>query len=347
MKANQSASGKWRNPYRSLPAARWGVQAAFAIFLVWIGIDFAAFLAQSEAGGQLAVSRPPAVEGFLPISALMSLKRLALAGAWDPIHPAGLTIFIAVLLGALVARKSFCSWICPVGTLSRALEWLGSKTLWRRRRQPTLMPRWLDLPLSALKYLLLGFFALSIARMDLASLEGFLGSPYNLAADAKMYRFFADLSMTGAVVLAALALLSIAVKNFWCRYLCPYGALLGLFSWLSPLRPVRDQSTCIDCKLCTKACPVELQVHAKRAIVSPECTGCLACVAACPVKSCMTVGRKAEKGLSPWLVPVAGVGILLVLWGWARLSGHWQSAVPTQVLAEAYRHARELAHPGM
>ena len=48
---------------------------------------------------------------------------------------------------------------------------------------------------------------------------------------------------------------SVFVQNFWCRYLCPYGALLGLTSLLSPLRIRREPAACIDCAKCAKACP--------------------------------------------------------------------------------------------
>ena len=113
---------KWRNPHRWLPRARTAVQAAYLLFLALVGAEFAAWLAQVQAGGVVTRARPSAVEAFLPISALLGLKRFLLTGQWDDIHPAGLTIFAAALGTALIARKAFCSWMCPVGALSRALE---------------------------------------------------------------------------------------------------------------------------------------------------------------------------------------------------------------------------------
>ena len=53
-------------------------------------------------------------------------------------------------------------------------------------------------------------------------------SPYGLVADVKMLNFFRDLGTVGAAVILGLVVLSVFVKNAWCRYLCPYGALLGL-----------------------------------------------------------------------------------------------------------------------
>jgi polyferredoxin len=65
-----------------------------------------------------------------------------------------------------------------------------------------------------------------------------------------MLLFFTEISRTAAITLIVLAALSVVIRNFWCRYLCPYGALLGLVSWASPQRVVRDGS-CTDCKACT------------------------------------------------------------------------------------------------
>jgi polyferredoxin len=335
-----------RNRFRALPSVRWGVQGAYLLFCIAIGVEFARFHAQLLAGGPVTASRPGAVEAFLPISALMGLKRLLLTAQYDAVHPAGLTILIAALCSAFFARKAFCSWICPVGTLSRGLEWLGKKTLWRKRKAETLVPTWLDRALLSIKYLLLAFFGWAvIVRMDVPAIEAFMFAPYNVAVDAKMLTFFTEMSRTVAVTLAVLAAASVFIKHFWCRYLCPYGALLGLFSWRSPQRVVRDPAACIDCRACTRACPAEIAVHASAAAATPECTGCLSCVAACPVPDCLAVGRKGREGWSPWLLPAAGVGTLLLLWAAARLTGHWDTSVPLPDLAEAYRQAKSLAHP--
>lgn len=335
-----------RLPYRSLPLARWGVQGAYLLFFLAVGYEFHRFHQQMLAGGPVTASRPGAVEAFLPISALMGLKRFLLTGQYDAIHPAGLTILIAALLSAFLARKFFCSWACPVGTLSRAVEWAGKKTLWRKRKAETLVPTWLDRALMSLKYLLLAFFGYVVLwQMDVPAIEAFMYGQYNIAVDAKMLLFFTDMSRTVAISLVVLAAASYLVKHFWCRYLCPYGAMLGLFSWLSPQKVVRDAPACIDCRACTRACPVEIRVHEKERVSTPECTGCLSCVAACPVDGCLAVGRKGKAGWSPWLLPAAGLATILLVWGVARATGNWHAEIPLPDLMEAYRNAASLAHP--
>ncbi|MGB7970886.1 MAG: 4Fe-4S binding protein [Candidatus Deferrimicrobiaceae bacterium] len=341
-----SGSVLWRNPYANLPGLRRLVQGLYLLFFVFVGIEFASFYRQIVAGGPITAYRPPAVEGFLPISALVGLKRFLLTGSYDTVHPAGLTILIAAILSSFFARKVFCSWVCPVGGISRALEWVGKKTLWKNRKPPVLVNRGVDLSLCSLKYLLLAFFAWAILwKMDVAAIEQFLQTPYNYAADAKMLLFFTGISRTAGVTLAVLVLLSVVVKHFWCRYLCPYGALLGLVSWMSPQRVVRDGSTCIDCRACTRSCPVEITVHRKASVWTPECTGCMTCVTSCPVENCLTVTRKGELSLSPYFIPLVGLGTIYLLWGIARLTGHWYTSLSQSTLTEVYRIAASLAHP--
>ncbi len=84
-----------------------------------------------------------------------------------------------VALG-LLAKKAFCSWICPIGTLSEMLAAL-SRRLFRRTLS---LPRLLDLPLRSLKYLLLAFFVHAVFwEMSPQSVVDFLDSPYNRVAE--------------------------------------------------------------------------------------------------------------------------------------------------------------------
>jgi polyferredoxin len=332
-----SARGaRWENPYGAVPKVRWGVQLAYVAFLVVVAWQFVRFHDAVAGDGPIAAARPPAVEAFLPIAALVAAKRFFLTGYWDMVHPAGLTIFLAALATAFLARKSFCAWVCPVGTLSRAVEWVGRKTLWRRRWPA--VPRWADLPLSAVKYVLLAFFLWTVVvMMPLGAIEAFLGAPYNLAADAKMLALFRHPSSTLLAVLGGLAALSLVVKHAWCRWLCPYGALLGLASVLSPLSIRRDPDACNDCQACTRACPSEIPVHRRLRVLSTECTGCLSCVAACTTKDCLGVTRKGARAWSPWLVPAGALSVMLGFWVVARATGFWIPEVAPEMYRLAYR----------
>ena len=193
---------------------------------------------------------------------------------------------MAILLMSLLAKKSFCSWLCPVGTLSEVVYKLGRKVFGHNFR----IWLWLDLLLRGSKYLLLLLFLVFILiGMSGEKVIKFLDAPYWAVSDVKMLHFFTKMSGTTMVVLAILTFLSLFYKMFWCRYLCPYGALLGLISAVSPFKIRRDATGCTGCQRCSAACPSGLAVHSTRSVSSPECTGCLTCVANCPERNVLAM----------------------------------------------------------
>lgn len=327
------------------------VQWAFAALNLWIGLQFYLWVRGYEQGGHAVVSRPPGVEGWLPIAGLMNLKYWLLTGHMPAIHPAAMFLLLAFLLISVLMKKAFCSWLCPVGTASEMLWKLGRRVFGRNLR----VPRAVDVPLRSLKYVLLGFFGAVIGFMSAEALADFMGTPYGLIADVKMLDFFRTLTTTGIVVLVVLAALSVVIENFWCRYLCPYGALMGLVSLLSPLKIRRDAEACIDCGKCAKACPAHVAVDRLVQIRTVECSACLACVAACPVENALQLALAPRKqaGAERWRGRVAGpatvaaamVCLFVGIVSFARLTGHWRTNLPQEIYAHLVAHANEVTHP--
>jgi polyferredoxin len=330
------------------------VQWMFVALNVWLGIQFVLWVHFYERRGEgLYVPRPAGAEGWLPIAGLMNSKYFLLTGRVPAIHPAAMFLFMAFLLMSLVLKKSFCSWICPVGTLSEYLWKLGRRVLGRNLH----LPRWADLPLRGLKYLLLGFFVFVIGAMSAEAIQDFMSTPYGLIADVKMLNFFRGMGLTAAIVLGVLVLGSVLVQNFWCRYLCPYGALMGVVSLISPVKIRRDPDSCIDCGKCARACPADMPINRLAQIRSVECTACLTCVAACPAQDALQFSfppRKASKSEERWrgrtLGPLTVAGILAVIFFGlifsAKVTGHWQTKLPRDLYMNLVPHANELSHPG-
>lgn len=316
------------------------IQAAFVLLCIWIGIEFYLFMEWGTSNGYTFFHpRPPGVEGFLPISALISLKYWMQTGIINEIHPSGLFILLAILAIGFLLKKSFCSWLCPIGTLCEGLWRFGKKVFGKNLT----VTRWLDYPLRLLKYLLLIFFIWSIEEMTVPALKSFIYSPYNKVADIKMYLFFANISSFALWTIIILMIFSVFIKNFWCRYLCPYGALLGALSWLSPMKITRNKSKCIDCELCTKVCPANIKVHKVRRVGSDECTACLECIEVCPVKNTLDVRTTFTKTRVPnWVFGSLIVGVFIAITGLAVLTGNWQNKISNE---EYLKRFRELDTP--
>jgi len=322
---------------------RRGVQTAFLLLNAAIGVQFWLWVRHFESGasGPPPVPRPPGVEGWLPIAGLMGLKSFLVTGRLPSVHAAGMFLLVAFLAMSFLLRKAFCSWVCPVGTLSDALAWIGRGMFGRT----FLPPKAVDVPLRALKYVLLAFFLYAVGSMGPAAIAAFLSSPYGLVADVKMLNLFRMLSLTSAVILTVLVVASFFVHQAWCRYLCPYGALLGLVAMASPVRIRRTPSACIDCAKCVRACPARLPVDRKLTILSPECSACLRCVAACPAADALALTAPGPRRLPAWAVAAALVFLLLGLSGFARALGVWGDTVPDATYRQLVPQARQLSHP--
>jgi polyferredoxin len=309
---------------------------------VWIGAQFYVFVRYYETGGRsLWASRTPGVEGWLPVAALMNLKVLLATGEVPRLHPAGLFLLIAFLGMSWLARKSFCGWLCPVGTVSEYLWRLGRRTFGRNFR----LPRRLDVALRSLKYLLLGLFVYAVASMPVPAIRAFLEGPYGVIDDVKMLNFFRFLGVAGGAVIAVLVVASVFVENFWCRYLCPYGALMGLAALASPLRIRRDISLCIDCDKCTKACPSALPVAQLVTVRSAECTGCLQCAAVCPAAGALAMSAPGRRRVPAWAVAAVALGVFAGAYGYAQWSGHWRTDLPERAYFELIPRAAQFEHP--
>jgi polyferredoxin len=323
-------------------------QFPFLLLNVWLGAAFYVWVCGFETGNPLrTMTRPAGVDGWLPIAGMMNFKYWLSTGHIPTVHPAAMFLFVIFVAISFLFRKAFCSWLCPVGTLSEYL-WRAGRRIFRRNFQ---LPRWLDLPLRSLKYLLLGFFVWAVANMSAEAIEDFMRSPYGVIADVRMLNFFRYLGETAAIVLAVLTLASVLVQNFWCRYLCPYGALLGIVSLASPLRIRRSPDDCIDCAKCAKVCPSALPVDKLVTIKSAECTGCLECVAICPAENALQMSfplptRTPNEGKLPAWAMAAGIAVLFFgIVGYAKAAGYWNGEVADSVYRQLVPQANEVVHP--
>ncbi|MGE5861614.1 MAG: 4Fe-4S binding protein [Ignavibacteria bacterium] len=340
-----------RNTEKPVQKYRFFVQSAFVLLCLWIGSEFYLFIGDLQINSAAAdFQRPPGVDGFLPISSLMSFYLFLKTGVVHSAHPAGVFIFLSIILMSFAFGKSFCSWLCPAGFISELIGDFGEKMMKKifKTKKKLILPKWIDYPLRSLKYLMLGFLFYSVFfLLTDTAIKAFLDSPYNLTADIKMYYFFADISRTALIIIAALFILSIFLRNFWCRFLCPYGALLGILSILSPNKVKRNHVSCIDCGLCTKICPSNIKVDKVKTVLSDECTACMNCIDVCPVADTLELKwlLPKKKKINKNAVAIGVISIFTVITGIGMITGNWQNNITREEYLYLHKNIHTFGHP--
>lgn len=210
-------------------------------------------------------------------------------------YVAGFLLVVGALFGRFV-----CGWLCPFGLVQDLLHRIPFPL--KQKKLPG--DRWLKY----LKYfILVGFVVvLPLTVLDIVG-QGkpwfckyicpsgtlFGGIPL-LAANPGLRAALGWLFTWKAVLLVVLLALSLVVYRPFCRYLCPLGAIYGLFNPIAFQRFSIDRSRCTSCGACQKACPMDIPVHQHPN--SPDCIRCGVCRGACPQNAiCWTLSRSRKK----------------------------------------------------
>jgi len=265
-------------------------------------------------GHQFGWGKVVGVDALCPFGGLETLWALIVSATFLQRVAASSVILLATVVAiAVVFRRSFCGYICPFGALQELFARAGSLVWGNRRPQ---MPTMLDRPARYLKYVLLvGFVVWSwqAAELVLRPYDPWVAWMHLGAPDLKTV--VAEFAV-GFVVLGVSVVGSFVYDRFFCKYLCPMGALLAIVSKFSIFKIRRDTTTCTNCKACDKACPVNVSVSTVETVDSPECIDCSECVNVCPVKGTLTVtGPKNKSGQRVTLGTMAVLGSVLAIIG--------------------------------
>ncbi|RPH96663.1 4Fe-4S binding protein [candidate division KSB1 bacterium] len=218
-------------------------------------------------------------ENFCPFGGMESLWGLITTKEFScSLGPLNLSILIAVLILAIIAKKAFCGWACPIGFLSELAGRLGG-LIWKKRPRPD--PK-VNRAAKLLRYVVLVAALYFTYKAGELILRGY--DPYFLIFS----RFgHGSLGTVSWIVLGALLVGAFAVPMFFCRYLCPLSATFDPFARLGVIKVVRNEHKCTDCGLCEKACPHDIAPQKMIKVVHHDCTNCLECVDVCPVKGAL------------------------------------------------------------
>jgi polyferredoxin len=262
------------------------IQGYFALFILVLIVRHAI----AGEGNGIGV---PAPEAYCPFGGLETLYRyIVSAGRTIPhTHLSNLVLLVAVLVTGFLFRSGFCGWICPLGfiqemvnTLSRFLQkrFVPLRKAMRKFKEQSSSLTELDKALRYTKYFVLVWAVVGAAYYGIMVFRNY--DPW--AALINIYEFSFS---QGTFILILTLVASLIIDRPWCRYICPLGAASCIVGKLSPVYLKREESSCTSCKVCTKACPMGLEVHTAEKITSADCISCLECVGACPRNGALEV----------------------------------------------------------
>jgi len=325
---------------------REGTQHVLALSLLLVAVQYTINTVLLKQGITPWLMRPDVVDAFLPIAGGIELKAIVSLNLWDQTHPAAAVMLAAVLLTGLLCKRAFCGWACPLGLAGEYLYAVRKRFI----KSELTPPAWLDWPLRMLKYLLLLGLCYIVIGMPSESIPYYLEGNYHKIADLKMALFFLTPSLITLFVFALILALAAWRRQGFCRYLCPYGAMLGILSFASPLKIRRDTQHCLieakgmKCDKCTRACPANIIVHTKTTVRSDECQACMRCVAACPKSAALGLGLKSGHRLGhKGLLALVLIALFMLPLG-AYLAGFWHSQTPDNIRMELIQVIDRVGH---
>lgn len=299
------APGASDGPHRTDPKLRRTARRVrFGILLTILGlVTVTGYLHQHPIAGLRTIG----VDALCPFGGLESLWALLTGGSLlQHIAVSTFVVFGFTVVMALVFRRVFCGYVCPLGTLQELFGRLGRRIFGRRR--PTL-PAAFDRPARLLKYVVLVVVAVWTWQAGTLVVRGV--DPWVAFMHLSTAEVLTDFG-GGLAILAVAVLGSVVYERFFCRYLCPMGALLAPLSRFAPFAIRRNENTCTSCTACDRACPVGVKVSDVATVTDPECIACSECVNACPVADTLVVGAKVGARRTI-LTPSRFMGITVVV----------------------------------
>ncbi len=262
------------------------IQWFFFILIALIALNHSL----SERGVVIPFVSNASLHSVCPFGGVVSLYQTVTTGTFvQKIHQSSFVLMAIVFLLAILFGPVFCGWVCPLGTVQ---EWVSSfgRKKWRRSFNhfiPFKIDRWLRY----LRYLVLAWVLYATAMTGRLIFTEY--DPYY-----SLFNFWTgEAGFFGLSILGITLLLSFFVERPWCKYACPFGAVLGISNLFRVFSIRRNCDTCKADGACSIMCPMNIPVDEVEVVRDHQCISCLECTseAICPVQGTVKFSTRGAK----------------------------------------------------
>lgn len=233
-----------------------------------------------EKGGGITFLSAATLHAICPFGGVETLYKFFTQGTFiQKVRESSFVLMTLVFLLSVLFGPVFCGWVCPLGTIQ---EWVGKigKRIFKTKKYNHFIPLGLDKILRYVRYGVLGwvlYITINSGKLLFQDYDPFFA----------LFSFWTgEVTITAFIILGLTLVLSLFVERPWCKYACPYGAVLGLTNLFRVFKIRRMEATCRNDGACDIKCPMNIQVSEKKVIFDHQCITCMECTseAVCPVK---------------------------------------------------------------
>ena len=213
--------------------------------------------------------------------------------------------FITLMLLTAVMGRWFCGWLCAFGAYNDLVYFISKKVFKTRFR----VDEKVDSILKYAKYVVLVFIAIISWTMGSSILES--TSPWDAFGQITDVSTIFSSLLIGLILLILITIGAAFIERFFCRYLCPLGAVFSIISKIGIVKINKPKADCGKCRACTMNCSMGLNLYKVDGVRGGDCINCLKCTEVCPRNNANVnvLGQDVDQNLAGSVAMAAMLGV--------------------------------------
>ena len=224
--------------------------------------------------------------GFCPYSSICFGAMSLNPGFAKLLYPISVIIGLLIAVTSIFWGRRFCGYVCPFGTVQEIIYNLNPRS---KKNKQFHLPILLHKILNGFKYLIMFITIIAVFRS--------MQYVYMKFCPVLAVSHPQNITIYSLTTLFVIFIVGYFINRFWCRYLCPYAALMNVFQYIGKLLHLKtnrihtSEDSCLNCKQCSKVCPMQIVIHEVKRVEDVNCIFCLQCLQSCPVENGIVIDK--------------------------------------------------------